>query len=64
MNRIKQLGFTLSEILLVAIILFGGIGWIWNVVKIAQSDFVLTGMFVLRLIGVFVAPLGAIIGYF
>ena len=41
------------------------IGWIWNVVKIVQSDFaVITGMFIARCIGVFVAPLGAVLGYF
>ena len=64
MDRLKQLGFTLTELLITVVVVGGGIGWVWNIVKIAQSDFVLSGLFILRLIGVFVAPLGAIVGYF
>ena len=45
--------------LLVLIIL----GWIANIVKLASVD-VFTGMEVARAIGVFIAPLGAILGYF
>ena len=64
----KQAGFTLLEMLmsfyfLVAIL--GGIGWVWNIVKIVGSDFaVITGMLIMRVIGVFVPPLGAVLGYF
>jgi hypothetical protein len=40
-------------------------GWGWNIYKIATSDFgQITGLLVLRVIGVFVAPLGAVVGYF
>jgi hypothetical protein len=39
-------------------------GWIANVITIAQSDFsTFTGMLILRIAGIFVAPLGAILGY-
>lgn len=39
-------------------------GWINNVVIIAHSDFSqITGMLVIRCIGVFLAPLGAVLGY-
>jgi hypothetical protein len=39
-------------------------GWIANIVKLCGSDFdPLTGMVVLRVIGVIVAPLGAVLGY-
>jgi len=39
-------------------------GWIWNVVKIVGTiDAAVTGMFVARVIGVFVAPLGSILGF-
>jgi hypothetical protein len=45
--------------------LLGVIGWIMNLITIANSSFdVITGMLVLRVVGVFVAPLGAILGYF
>lgn len=48
----------------VAVILAGVYGWVNNILIIAHSDFVhLTGMFVLRCIGVFVAPLGAVLGF-
>jgi hypothetical protein len=41
------------------------VGWIWNVVKIVQSGFdVFSGMLIARCIGVFVAPLGAVLGFF
>jgi hypothetical protein len=39
-------------------------GWIANIVSIAHSDLsTLTGMLILRVAGIFVAPLGAILGY-
>lgn len=42
----------------------GIIGWILNIVAIADSSFdAITGILVLRAIGVLVAPLGAVLGY-
>lgn len=39
-------------------------GWIANIVSIAHSDLsTITGMLILRVAGIFVAPLGAILGY-
>ena len=39
-------------------------GWISNIIKLAQSGFdPLTGMVVLRAIGVFIAPIGSILGF-
>lgn len=46
----------------VGIVLFGVLGWILNVIAIGQSE-VLNGFLFLRLVGVLVAPLGAILGY-
>ena len=41
------------------------VGWIMNIVTIAGSSFdVLSGILVLRIVGIFVAPLGAVLGYF
>ena len=61
----SQRGFTIIEISIVLFVLIGGAGWIWNIAKIVHSSFdVITGMFVARCIGVFVAPLGAVLGYF
>ena len=39
-------------------------GWVWNIVKLVDmipSDF--TAMLVLRCIGIFMAPLGAVLGF-
>ncbi len=59
-----QCGFTAFELLVVLLVLFGSVGWVWNIVKIVQSGFdVITGMFIARCIGVFVAPLGAVLGF-
>ena len=60
----SQRGFTIIELLVAVLLLGGGIGWIWNIVKIVQSGFdVFTGMLIARCIGVFVAPLGAVLGF-
>lgn len=46
------------------IFIAGSIGWVLNIVAVAQSSFdPLTGIVVLRCIGIFVPPLGAVLGY-
>ncbi len=61
-NMKKQQGkYTIELIaLVVAVVMLWG--WIWNIVKIAGSD-VITGMVVLRIVGIFVAPLGSVLGF-
>jgi prepilin-type N-terminal cleavage/methylation domain-containing protein len=62
----SQLGYTLPELLLVVyliLIVAGGIGWIWNIVKLIDTCCGITGMLVVRAIGIFVPPLGAVMGY-
>ncbi len=40
------------------------VGWVMNIITIAHSSFdVLTGMLILRIVGIFVGPLGAVLGY-
>lgn len=49
--------------LLAFLLLFGGIvGWIANLVAIAQADYI-NGMVLVRIAGIFIAPLGAILGW-
>lgn len=64
----KQLGFTANELLAVmgiAVVAIGAAGWVWNIVKLAGSDFgVFTGLLIVRVVGIFVPPVGAIVGYF
>lgn len=39
-------------------------GWVMNIVTIAHSNFSdITGMLFLRVVGIFVAPLGVVLGY-
>lgn len=43
--------------------LLGTWGWIWNFIKIIQFNDS-TGMFVARVLGAFLAPVGMVLGYF
>lgn len=54
----------LALVYLVALIV-GGIGWVWNIIKlIALVGGDINVELVLRVVGIFVAPFGAIFGYF
>lgn len=54
-----------TAIIILAVFLGGVGGWVANIVAIANGNFTpLTGMMVLRVIGIFFAPLGAVLGYF
>lgn len=45
------------------LVLFIG-GWVLNIISIANTNFdTITGMLVLRVAGIFLAPLGAILGW-
>ena len=60
----KKLDFTIVELLIALLVLVGGGGWVANIVKLVGSNFdPLTGMVVARAIGIFVAPLGAVLGF-
>jgi hypothetical protein len=59
-----QRGFTIVELFAFILTLILSIGWVWNIVKIAGSDFSsVSGILILRCIGIFVAPLGGVLGY-
>ena len=61
----KQKGFAeYFSLFMLAIVLLGAVGWVWNIVKIIGTGFdVFTGMLIVRCIGVVIAPLGAVLGY-
>jgi hypothetical protein len=40
------------------------IGWFINIAKLVGGDMVISGEFILRIIGIFAFPLGGIMGYF
>lgn len=59
-----QRGFTVVELVVLVVFLVGAGGWIANIVKLVGSSFdPLTGMVIARVIGVFVAPVGAALGF-
>ena len=49
--------------ILIAIFIFGIIGWGLNIIKIFGAG-TINGEVIVRVIGVFVAPFGAVLGYF
>lgn len=54
-----------AAIAVLAVCLIGGIGWVVNVVKIIGAfGEPISAMFLARCVGTFVAPLGAILGWF
>lgn len=64
MNK-RQGGYTVVELLILILYVAGAVGWIANLVKlIGIIDGGVTGMMILRAIGVLVVPLGAILGIF
>ena len=57
-------GFTIIELLIVMSVVFGTIGWVWNLVKVVSLlSCPLTLETVFRVISVFVFFVGAVIGY-
>jgi hypothetical protein len=49
----------------VAVIVLGVIGWVMNITTIVSHiNDPVTGMTVLRAVGIFLFPLGAVLGYF
>jgi len=60
----RNKGYTAFELLVCLVILIGAYGWIVNILHIVDTvDGEVTGMFVLRCVGVVLLPLGAILGF-
>ena len=63
----NQKSFTLTELLVVVvwilIVFVSAWGWVWNIIKLVDMDSGVTGLFVLRIIGIFLAPLGVVVGF-
>lgn len=63
-----QNGFTFPEMLMglfmFVVVVGGGIGWIWNIVKLCSMGFdPLTGLLIVRAVGIFVFPVGMVVGW-
>jgi hypothetical protein len=61
----KQKGFALGELLLVLFYIAVLAGWVMNIGQILRMlDAPVTVLLVLKIIGIFVAPLGVVLGWF
>lgn len=58
-----QRGMALTELVIALVLLAGVGGWIANIVKLAGMCCDVSGWLILRAVGVFVAPLGAVLGF-
>ena len=64
MIKIKFPGTSLGLLMYLAFIVVIIGGWIMNLVEIVNYDFAsITGMIILRIAGIFIAPLGAVLGW-
>lgn len=49
------------------VVIFAGLalvwGWILNILAIAATADAITGLLILRVVGIFMAPLGGVLGY-
>lgn len=51
-------------LLLITVFILGFAGWAMNIMTIAGSSFNdLTGLLILRVVGIFIAPMGAVLGW-
>ena len=53
-----------AALIWLAILCAAAYGWVMNIVQLYHSSFSeITGQLILRVIGIFVAPLGSVMGY-
>lgn len=51
-------------LMILTVVILGFAGWAMNIMTIASSSFNdLTGLLVLRVVGIFIAPMGAVLGW-
>jgi len=58
-----QKGFTIVQLFIIILFVLGAGGWIANIVKLTSVTNVFEIMSILRIAGIFVAPLGSILGF-
>lgn len=63
MTKVENVTLSVIFLYLSAIIVLV-IGWVMNIVKLVSCDFIVSTEGVLRVVGIFVAPMGGILGYF
>lgn len=65
-SKIKaSIPIVFSVLLYLSLTLFLLIGWVLNIIAVINTTSnVFDGMFIARIVGIFVAPVGSILGYF
>lgn len=60
----KQNGYTVIELIVLITIPLFVYGWVANIIKFIASDFsFIDGMLLARAIGIFIAPVGVVLGF-
>jgi len=63
MFRVRATGL-MPSLIVIALFALAGFGWVANIVKLIGMDFgAITGLLIVRAIGIFIAPPGAVMGY-
>lgn len=64
----NQKGYTAIGLIYAIIIVVIGIGWVLNILDLLEYTIetiqIDIAVFIIRVIGIFIAPLGAVMGYF
>lgn len=47
----------------VSVTIIGALGWVFNIIKLCSMDSSHPGLFVVRIVGIFIPPVGAIMGW-
>lgn len=62
--RDDDVGKALVGIVVIVLTIAAIYGWVMNIVAITQSEFIpITGLLILRIVGIFISPLGAVLGW-
>ena len=60
----EEIGSGIAALSIIGVMLAGVVGWVMNIITIWHTvDDPLTAKFILRVVGVFVVPIGAILGW-
>lgn len=60
----KEQGAIIAALVWLAIVVAATYGWVMNIVHLYYSNFNdITGILILRVVGIFIAPLGSVMGY-
>lgn len=52
-----------TQLILIVVILVAVVGWVSNLMNVLQHNGDVTGMFVAQIVGLFIPPLGMILGF-